>query len=110
MGCDQNAAWFCSTQQLKMTADAAFGPDSSERTAWFEKWRYVLRHDPKGVRTAIDELRCLKRMGKGNADIFREFGFFHNDRKRMGYNEVADAGYPIGSGVFETGNPMLVNS
>ena len=97
-----------STQHLKAAADAAFGPDSAEGTAWFEKWRHVLRHDPKGVGKVIDALRYLKRKGKGCADIDRELGFFRNNRKRMAYSEVADAGYPIGSGAVESGNRMLV--
>ena len=97
-----------SVQHVKVTADAAFGPDSAEGTAWFEKWRHVLRHDPKGVGKVIDALRYLKRKGKGSADIARELGFFRNNRKRMAYSEVADAGYPIGSGAVESGNRMLV--
>ena len=97
-----------STQHLKVAADAAFGPDSAEGTAWFEKWRHILRHDPKGVGKVIDALRYLKRKGKGSADIARELGFFRNNRKRMAYSEIADAGYPIGSGAVESGNRMLV--
>ena len=97
-----------SAQHVKAAADAAFGPDSAEGTAWFEKWRHILRHDPKGVGKVIDALRYLKRKGKGCADIDRELNFFRNNRKRMAYREVADAGYPIGSGAVESGNRMLV--
>ena len=97
-----------SARHLKVAADAAFGPDSAEGRAWFEKWRHILRHDPKGVGKAIDALRHLLRKGKGSADIARELGFFRNNRKRMGYREVADAAHPIGSGAVESGNRMLV--
>ena len=97
-------------QHLKAAADAAFGPDSAEGEAWFEKWRHVLRHDPKGANKVIDALRYLKRKGKGSADIARELGYFRTNRKRMNYREVADAGYPIGSGAVEAANRFLVNS
>ena len=45
-----------------------------EGEAWFETWRHVLRHDPKGPGKVIDALRYLLRMGKGSADIARELG------------------------------------
>ena len=102
--------FFHAAQYLKSAADAAFGPESAEGEAWFEKWRHVLRHDPKGAGKVIDALRCLLRKGKGSADIARELGCFRNNRTRMNYSEVADAGYPIGSGAVEAANRFLVNS
>ena len=97
-------------QHIKAAADAAFGPDSAEGEAWFEKWRHVLRHDPKGAGKVIDALRYLLSKGKARTDIARELGYFRNNRKRMNYREVADAGYPIGSGAVEAANRFLVNS
>lgn len=102
--------FFHAAQHLKVAADAAFGPDSAEGEAWFEKWRHVLRHDPKGANKVIDALRYLSRKGKGTADIVRELGYFRNNRKRMNYSEVADAGYPIGSGAVEAANKVLVST
>ncbi len=58
----------------------------------------------------IDALRYLLRKGKGSADIARELGYFRNNRTRMSYSEVANAGYPIGSGAVEAANGFLVNS
>ncbi len=102
--------FFHAIQHLKVAADAAFGPDSTEGEAWFETWRHVLRHDPKGAGKVIDALRYLLRKGKGRTDIARELGYFRNNRKRMNYSQVADAGYPIGSGAVEAANRFLVNS
>ena len=102
--------YFHAAQHLKAAADAAFGPDSAEGEAWFEKWRHVLRHDPKGAGKVIDALRYLLSKGKARTDIARELGYFRNNRKRMNYREVADAGYPIGSGAVEAANRFLVNS
>ncbi len=87
-----------------------FGPDSAEGEAWFEKWRHVLRHDPKGAGKVIDALRYLLHKGKGSADIARGLGYFRNNQNRMNYSEVADAGYPIGSCAVEAANKVLVNS
>ena len=102
--------YFHAAQHLKVAADAAFGPDSAEGEAWFETWRHVLRHDPKGAGKVIDALRYLLRKGKGSADIARELGYFRANRKRMNYSQVANAGFPIGSGAVEAANRFLVNS
>ena len=97
-------------QHLKVAADAAFGPDSADGEVWFEKWRHVQRHDPKGAGKVIDALRHLLRKGKGRTDIVREPGYFRNNRKRMNYREVADAGFPTGSGAVEAANKVLVDA
>jgi len=62
--------------------DAAFGPDTAAGTAWFEKWRHVLRHDPGGVDRVINVMRHLLRKGKGTDDVRRELAFFRNNRRR----------------------------
>jgi len=99
-----------STQHIKVAADAAFGADTAAGTAWFEKWRHVLRHDPKGVGKVIDALRHLLRKGKGADDVRRELAFFRSNRHRMHYAAAADAGYAIGSGSVESANKVLVTS
>ena len=91
-------------------ADAAFGADTAAGTAWIEKWRHVLRHDPKGVGKVIDALRHLLRKGKGADDVRGELAFFRNSRRRMQYADAADVGYAIGSGSVESANKVLVTS
>jgi len=97
-------------QHLKAAADAAFGPDTAAGTAWFEKWRHVLRHDPKGAGKVIDAMRHLLRKGKGADEIRKELAYFRNNRRRMHYADAADAGYAIGSGSVEAANKVLVTS
>ena len=58
----------------------------------------------------IDALRYLLRKGKGRTDIARELGYFGTNGKRMNSSQVANAGYPIGSGAVEAANRFLVNS
>ena len=97
-------------QHIKVAADAAFGPDSAQGRAWFEKYRHVLRHDPKGVGKVIDALRHLLRKRNGAEEVRRELAFFRNNRKRMAYSDVANAGYPVGSGSVEAANKFLVST
>ena len=97
-------------QHIKVAADAAFGADTAAGTAWFEKWRHVLRHDSKGVGKVVDALRHLLRKRKGAEDVRRELAFFRNNRRRMYYADAAKAGYAIGSGAVESANKVLVTS
>ncbi len=97
-------------QHMKAAADAAFGPDTAAGTAWFEKWRHVLRHDPKGAGKVIDAIRHLLRKGKGADGIRKELAYFRANRHRMHYAAAADAGYAIGSGSVESANKVLVTS
>ena len=96
-------------QHLKVAADAAFGEGSAESTAWFEKWRHILRHEPEGAGKVIDALRYLERKGVGIRIIARELGYFRSNRHRMNYRRLADAGYPIGSGSVEAANKTLIS-
>ena len=95
-------------QHLKVAADAAFGPGTMAGTAWFERWRHTLRHDPKGAGKLIDALRYLKRKGKGAGDIERELAYFGGNRHRMDYAGAAADGFAIGSGAVEAANKTLV--
>ena len=93
---------------LKVAADAAFGSDEEASTKWYEDKRYILRHNPNGVGKVIDALRHLLRKEKGRAEIERALGYFRRNRRRMNYDHIAKAGYPIGSGVVEAANKVLV--
>ena len=100
--------FFHAVQHLKVAADAAFGPGTMAGTAWFERWRHTLRHDPKGAGKLIDALRYLKRKGKGAGDIERELAYFGGNRHRMECAGAAAAGFAIGSGAVEAANKTLV--
>ena len=97
-------------QHLKSAADAAFGKETAEGTAWFEKWRQTLRHDAKGAAKVIDALRHLLRKEKGETCIRRERGYVRNNRHRMDDANAAKAGFAIGSGAVEAANKVLVTT
>ncbi len=97
-------------RHIKVAADAAFGADTAEGTAWSGRWRHVLRHDPRGVGKTIDALRHLLRKGRETGDVRRELAFLRNNRRRMEYADAAAAGHPIGSGSVESANKVLVTS
>ena len=56
----------------------------------------------------IDALRHLLRKGRGKAEIQKTLGYYRNNRSRMNYYDLAEKGYPIGSGEVEAANKVLV--
>ena len=79
-------------------------------THWFEKYREILRHDPRGVARVIRAL-CHLRDRAAPADrpeVERELAFFRKHRHRMRYHALKEAGIAIGSGVVEAANKTLV--
>ena len=77
---------------------------------WFEKYREILRHAPRGVAKVIRAL-CHLRDRAAPADrskVERELAFFRKHRHRMRYHALKEAGIAIRSGVVEAANKTLV--
>ncbi len=92
---------------LKDTADAAFGLNCKENTAWFKKHCDFLRESHNGVGKVIDVIRYLRRKGKGGPQLDRVLVYFRNGRRWMNYRDAIDSGNPIGSGPVEAVNKVL---
>ena len=76
---------------------------------WYERYRHILRHDPDGVEKVIRAIRYLRdKATTGKDDIKRELAFFRKNRHRMRYRQLKDQCLPIGSGVVEAANKVLV--
>ena len=91
-------------EHLRVASDHAVAPH------WFEKYREILRHDPRGVAKVIRAL-CHLRDRAAPADrpeLERELAFFRKHRHRMRYHALKEAGIAIGSGVVEAANKTLV--
>ena len=91
-------------EHLRVAADHAVAAH------WFEKYREILRHDPRGVAKVIRAL-CHLRDRAAPADrpeVERELAFFRKHRHRMRYHALREAGIAIGSGVVEAANKTLV--
>ena len=76
---------------------------------WFEKYREILRHDPRGVAKVI-RAPCHLRDRAAPADrpeVERELAFFRKHRHRMRYHALKEEGVAIGSGVVEAANKTL---
>ena len=91
-------------EHLRTASDHAVAP------GWFEKYREILRHNPRGVAKVIRALRHLRDAAAtpDRAEIERELAFFRKHRHRMRYHALKEEGIAIGSGVVEAANKTLV--
>ena len=91
-------------EHLQTASDHAVAP------GWFEKYREILRHDPRGVAKVIRALRHLRDAAAApdRAETERELAFFRKHRHRMRYHARKEEGIAIGSGVVEAANKTLV--
>ena len=93
-------------EHLQTASDHAVAP------GWFEKYREILRHDPRGVAKVIRALRHLRYAAAApdRAETERELAFFRKHRHRMRYHALKEEGIAIGSGVVEAANKTLVTT
>ena len=91
-------------EHLRVAADHAVAAH------WFEKYREILRHDPRGVARVIRALCHLRDTAApaDRAEVERELAFFRKHRHRMRYHALKEQGIAIGSGVVEAANKTLV--
>ena len=89
-------------EHLQTASDHAVAP------GWFEKYREILRHDPRGVAKVIRALRHLRDAAAAPDRAETELAFFRKHRHRMRYHALKEEGIAIGSGVVEAANKTLV--
>ena len=102
--------FFHSAGHLKDALDLAYGENSPQSTAQFEKLRHVLRHDKRGVAKVIRSLDHLVHQHPRRTKLRTELKFFRRNRRRMNYAAMAAQGLPIGSGVVEAACKTLVTA
>lgn len=94
--------WYHAKQHLYTVANALFGEDTVEAHAWVKQKETPLYQGH--ARTIADEFRELAKTRRRNAKVLRrEAGYFENNHRRMQYLETREDGFPIGSGMIESG-------
>ena len=97
--------FFHACEHLSEVADHAVATD------WYDRYRAVLRDDENGVDKVVRAICHLRDKATGSAlkILNRELAFFRKNRHRMRYASLKTRGYPVGSGVVEAANKVLVN-
>ncbi len=99
----QAVDWCHAKQHVYAAAYLAHGEGSPRAVQWarrMEDWLY------KGEAWAIaDSIAGLadKRSGEASAALRTEAGYFDRNQRRMRYAELREEGWPIGSGMIESG-------
>jgi hypothetical protein len=102
-------------QHLAEAADAIFGAaPNAEKTAWFERWRTILRDEPNGVTRVIRTLIYYRNSATlstaAQHAVATHLHYFRSHAGRMQYAKYTAAGLPIGSGVTEAGCKELLKA
>jgi hypothetical protein len=80
---------------------ALHGEKQPELSQWVDPLRHRLRHGKE--RQVLRQIAQLKkRRGEAGKVIRREQNYFHTHSGRMNYQEIANRGWPIGSGAVES--------
>ncbi len=88
-------------EHLNAALICAYGDNSPERLAQFEKLRILLRDHPKGNMKVIRALIHLCRRFPRRSKLRKELTYFRKNVCRMRYAKMREAKLPIGSGVIE---------
>lgn len=93
-----------------------YGEDTEPLQAWLEQELHTLKHDrPEDV---VQHLQALKDeqpggcpLGEGALRVINEqISYLEKRYEQMRYAEFIAAGYPIGSGMVESGNKLVVEA
>ena len=87
-----------------------FFKDHSAAQVWYEKYKAILKKEPKGASKVIRAARYRKSIMKKNSKIDPEIKYFQRNRKKMNYYELQKNNLPIGSGVIEAACKNLVGA
>ena len=98
----QAVDWYHAKSHLNNAAHLLHGEGSAEAQRWLKPHETLLFQGH--AERIADELQDAAPSAKSDADqLRREAGYFRDNQRRMQYMELREDGYPIGSGMVETG-------
>lgn len=100
---------------LAQIAQAAFGPGTGAAATWLETQRHALKHDPPA--TVLDAIRAVQATVAARPDgavaadtIGKCLAYFEKRQAQLAYATFQQQGYPIGSGIVESANKLVVEA
>ena len=94
--------WYHAKQHLYTVANALWGEGSAESNTWVKQQETPLYQGH--ARRMADEFRALAKTHRRQSTVLRrEAGYFETNHRRMQYLETREDGFPIGSGMIESG-------
>jgi len=102
----QAVDWYHAKQHLYRAGHLAFGEGSPKAIRWAKRMEATLYEGQ--VWQAIDAIRGLaRRHRRGAKELRNEAAYFETHKRRMQYMELREGGWPIGSGMVESGGKQF---
>lgn len=95
---------------LTLAAHAVYGAGTAAGAAWVERQRHELRHgEPEVVLAALQVLQETA-TGEARTAVGRSVAYLQQRREQIRYAEFDLLGLPLGSGIVESANKLLVEA
>lgn len=95
-------------QRLGQVGEVLWGEGSSQTQQWTSERLHQLKH--QGPEAILEELRGLKTQHPNHAVIAENLSYLEKRRAQMQYPLFQKQGWPIGSGIVESGNKLVVEA
>ena len=97
--------------RLRAVAQALFCADPSAAASWEAEQRHALRHEgADGVLATLRRLGVAQAGQPAGAVCAESLAYLEKRQAQLRYPEWAAAGYPLGSGVVESGNKLVIEA
>ena len=100
-------------EHVILAAQATFGPGTGEASEWLGKWLHELKHgNPDRVLAALRALPTERAIDPAAGAKTRDevVAYLEKRRAQIAYADFLAAGYPIGSGMVESANKLVVEA
>jgi hypothetical protein len=102
----QAVDWYHAKEHLYNVAHLAFGEGTAEANRWAKGMETPLYQGSTQVVVASIR-RLARKKRKAAQELHKEAEYFHRNRRRMQYMELREDGFPIGSGMVESGGKQF---
>jgi hypothetical protein len=95
-------------QRIGQIAEASWGQDSAEGRQWTSEQLHQLKH--QGPTEVLARIRALQEQPLEVGVIQENLGYLEKRQAQMQYPSFQQQGWPIGSGIVESGNKLVVEA
>lgn len=97
--------WYHASEYLPPIAEAVFGKDTAEYSAWLEQARSLLWEGQ--IAALIHDCQLFLAIPAAHKSVEAAVSYFTNNQKRMDYARFRQQGYFIGSGTVESAGKQI---